>query len=75
MEEIYGPQWEMFVIIKPPWTITTALKCVIKHWIAAINESFEQHVEFLVRELLESFERLPGTCLYMQFTNNEILHS
>lgn len=60
MTEIYGPDWETYVIMKPPWTVVTALKCIIKHWIAAINESFQQHTEPTARELLEIFERLPG---------------
>lgn len=68
MSDIYGPDWEMFVIIKPPWTIITALKCAIKHWIAAISESFQKrHSVFILKELLQAFEYLPGiiyiTCL------------
>ncbi|XP_014484962.1 PREDICTED: transcriptional protein SWT1 isoform X2 [Dinoponera quadriceps] len=59
MEEIYGSEWATYVIIKPPWTVVTALKCIVKHWIAAINGSFQRHVEPTARELLEIFERLP----------------
>lgn len=65
MAEIYGSDWETYVIIKPPWTIVTVLKCVIKHWIAAMNESFQQYAELIPRELLEIFEHLPGICRYM----------
>lgn len=60
MSEIYGAaEWEMYVIIKPPWTIVTALKCAIKHWIAAINESFQRRAEHILKELLQTFEHLP----------------
>ncbi|XP_029173016.1 transcriptional protein SWT1 [Nylanderia fulva] len=60
MSEIYGAEeWELYIIIKPPWTIVTALKCAIKHWIAAINESFQRRAEYILKELLQAFERLP----------------
>ncbi|XP_012060914.1 PREDICTED: transcriptional protein SWT1 [Atta cephalotes] len=60
MSEIYGEAWHVYVIIKPPWTTVTALKCAIKHWIAAINESFQRRdVERLFKELLDSFEHTP----------------
>ncbi|XP_032663477.1 transcriptional protein SWT1 isoform X2 [Odontomachus brunneus] len=59
MSEIYGPEWETYVIIKPPWNIVTVLKCIIKHWIAAINESFHRYAELTTRELLEIFDHLP----------------
>lgn len=65
MAEIFGPEWETYVIIKPPWTVVTALKCIVKHWIAALNESFQQQTEPIARELLECFEHLPGICLHM----------
>lgn len=61
MSDVYGPDWEIYIIIKPPWTIITALKCAIKHWIAAISESFQQRQSiFILKELLKSFEDLPG---------------
>ncbi|XP_070164450.1 transcriptional protein SWT1 [Polyergus mexicanus] len=60
MSEIYGEaEWKLYVIIKPPWTIVTALKCAIKHWIAAINESFQRCAEYILKELLQGFEYLP----------------
>ncbi|KAM0732746.1 Transcriptional protein SWT1 [Formica fusca] len=60
MSEIYGEtEWQLYVIIKPPWTIVTALKCAIKHWIAAINESFQRCAEYILKELLQGFEYLP----------------
>lgn len=61
MSEVYGEAWHVYVIIKPPWTTVTALKCAIKHWIAAINESFQRRdVERLFKELLDTFEHTPG---------------
>ncbi|KMQ85613.1 transcriptional protein swt1-like protein, partial [Lasius niger] len=60
MSEIYGEtEWKLYVIIKPPWTIVTALKCAIKHWIAAINDSFQRRAEYILKELLQTFEHLP----------------
>jgi len=57
MAEIYGElEWKIYVIIKPPWTIVTALKCAIKHWIAAINESFQKPAESNMKDLLHAFE-------------------
>lgn len=61
MSEIYGEvEWKIYVIIKPPWTVVTALKCAIKHWIAAINESFQRYAEHILKELLQVFEHFPG---------------
>ncbi|XP_011863191.1 PREDICTED: transcriptional protein SWT1-like [Vollenhovia emeryi] len=60
MSQIFGEaEWKIYVIIKPPWTTVTALKCAIKHWIAAINESFERRAEYLLKELLEAFVHIP----------------
>ncbi|KYN17127.1 Uncharacterized protein C1orf26 like protein [Trachymyrmex cornetzi] len=61
MSEIYGEaEWQIYVIIKPPWTTVTALKCAIKHWIAAISESFQRRdAERLLKELLDTFEHTP----------------
>ncbi|XP_011641920.1 transcriptional protein SWT1 isoform X1 [Pogonomyrmex barbatus] len=60
MSEIYGEEeWKIYVIIKPPWTIVTVLKCAIKHWIAAINESFQRCAEYVLKELLDAFVHLP----------------
>ncbi|XP_011135656.1 transcriptional protein SWT1 isoform X2 [Harpegnathos saltator] len=59
MTECFGEEWETYVIIKPPWTVVTALKCIVKHWIAAINGSFQTYAESITRELLEIFEHLP----------------
>jgi len=61
MSEIYGEvEWKFYIIIKPPWTVVTALKCAIKHWIAAINESFQRRAEHILKELLQAFEHSPG---------------
>ncbi|XP_012541968.1 transcriptional protein SWT1 [Monomorium pharaonis] len=61
MSEIYGEvEWEVYVKIKPPWTIVTALKCAIKHWIAAINESFQRCAEHILKELLNAFLSVGG---------------
>jgi len=77
MSEIYGEaEWKIYVAIKPPWTIITALKCAIKHWIAAINESFQRRAEHVLKELLDAFVHIPGIyiyiCIYIYMYN---LHS
>ncbi|KYQ55450.1 Uncharacterized protein C1orf26 [Trachymyrmex zeteki] len=60
MSEIYGEaEWKVYVIIKPPWNTVTALKCAIKHWIAAISESFQRRAECFLKELLDAFEHTP----------------
>lgn len=61
MSETYGEaEWKIYVIIKPPWTMITALKCAIKHWIAAINESFQRRAEYILKELQDAFLHVPG---------------
>ncbi|OAD53425.1 Transcriptional protein SWT1, partial [Eufriesea mexicana] len=37
MYTLYGESWEKYVVIRPPWTTVTVLKCAVKHWIAAIK--------------------------------------
>lgn len=60
MSEIFGEvEWKIYVIIKPPWTIVTALKCAMKHWIAAINESFHRRAEYILKELHDAFVYVP----------------
>ncbi|XP_039309297.1 transcriptional protein SWT1-like, partial [Solenopsis invicta] len=60
MSEIYGEtEWKIYVVIKPPWTAVTALKCAVKHWIAAINESFQRCAERILKELLDAFVHVP----------------
>ncbi|XP_020291164.1 transcriptional protein SWT1-like [Pseudomyrmex gracilis] len=60
MSMIYGEaEWQTYVIIKPPWTIVTALKCAIKHWIAAVSEAFQRRAELCLKELLQAFEHAP----------------
>lgn len=59
MYGLYGDDWEKYIIIRPPWTVDTALKCAIKYWIAAIGESFLRKAEGILKELLKAFQNLP----------------
>lgn len=64
MAAIYGPtEWKMYVIIKPPWSMIAALKCVLKHWIAAISELFERGAEDIFKQLVPVFERAPSMAI------------
>lgn len=55
LSEVYGKtEWQIYVIIKSPWIIITALKCAIKHWIAAINESLQRRAEYILKKLLDA---------------------
>lgn len=60
MRELYGESWEKYVVIKPPWTAVTVLHCAIKHWIAAISESFLRRAEPILKELMQEFKRISG---------------
>ncbi|XP_066592364.1 transcriptional protein SWT1 isoform X2 [Prorops nasuta] len=60
MYNLYGDNWERYTIISPPWTIITVLKCAIKHWIAAVNESFLRKAEPLLKDLLKFFNDSPA---------------
>ncbi|KAJ8668678.1 hypothetical protein QAD02_010341 [Eretmocerus hayati] len=51
MENLFGSRWEMHVIIRPPWTVKTVLKCAIKHWMAAVSEAFARKAEPMLRDL------------------------
>ncbi|XP_076286282.1 swt1 RNA endoribonuclease [Lasioglossum baleicum] len=60
MHVLYGDSWERHVIIRPPWTVVTALQCAIKHWIAAVSESFLRKAEVVLKELLQIFRDVSG---------------
>ncbi|XP_078040802.1 swt1 RNA endoribonuclease isoform X2 [Augochlora pura] len=60
MHELYGASWEEYVIMKPPWTVVTVLQCAIKHWIAAVSESFMRKAETILKELLQIFRDKSG---------------
>ncbi|XP_043248573.1 transcriptional protein SWT1 isoform X1 [Colletes gigas] len=60
MYELYGDTWQKYVIIKPPWTVITVLQCALKHWIAAVSESFLRKAEDILRELLQIFKDVSG---------------
>ncbi|CAK9829010.1 Transcriptional protein SWT1 [Anthophora retusa] len=56
MHALYGESWEKYVIISPPWTTVTVLQCAIKHWIAAVSDSFQRKAEIMLKQLLEIFK-------------------
>ncbi|XP_044014421.1 transcriptional protein SWT1 [Aphidius gifuensis] len=58
LKNLYNHHWEKYVLIKPPWTINTVLKCAIKHWIAAVNESFIRKGENIIKELYDIVTKL-----------------
>ncbi|CAL7939993.1 unnamed protein product [Xylocopa violacea] len=60
MHALYGESWEKHVLIKPPWTTITVLQCAIKHWIAAVSESFHRKAEVILKDLLQIFKSSSG---------------
>jgi hypothetical protein len=60
MENLFGKNWEMHVIIRPPWSIVTILKCALKHWMAAVSESFLRKTESMLRDILICINEVPG---------------
>lgn len=60
MYTLYGESWDKYVVVKPPWTAASVLKCAVKHWIAAISESFQRKAEVILKELFEIFENATG---------------
>ena len=59
MEELFGNRWELHVIVRPPWSIDGVLKCALKHWMAAVNESFTRRTERMLRDLQECIHDSP----------------
>lgn len=51
MENLFSKAWERHVIIRPPWTVVTVLKCALKHWMAAVSEAFTRKTEATLKEL------------------------
>ncbi|XP_043286285.1 transcriptional protein SWT1 [Venturia canescens] len=61
MQNLYNDTWEKYVFIKPPWSVYGVLRCAIKHWIAAVSDSFTKKAENLLKELLEAFNNIPDS--------------
>ncbi|XP_024936579.1 transcriptional protein SWT1 isoform X1 [Cephus cinctus] len=59
MQNLYGDPWEKHTIIHPPWSPIDVLKCAVKHWMAAVSESFIRRAENILKELLENFKQPP----------------
>ncbi|XP_012287331.1 transcriptional protein SWT1 [Orussus abietinus] len=59
MQKLYGDLWEKYTIIKPPWSCVDVLKCALKHWIAAVGESFLRRAESLLKDLLQIIQNVP----------------
>jgi len=58
MKEDFGDIWLYTLKVKPPWTVRTAIKCIILHWIAVFSYVFGSkalvHAEGL-QELLKEY--------------------
>ncbi|XP_058790584.1 transcriptional protein SWT1-like isoform X2 [Phymastichus coffea] len=60
METLFGNRWEMHVIIRPPWSVATVLKCALKHWMGAVSFSFKtRKIETMLHDLLEQINNVP----------------
>lgn len=59
MENLFGNNWERHVIVHPPWSILSVLKCALKHWIAAVSESFKNKTEPLLRDIQSCISNVP----------------
>lgn len=59
MENLFGNAWERHVIIRPPWSVVTVLKCALKHWMAAVSEAFTRKVESLLKDLQLCISQTP----------------
>lgn len=60
MKSLFKDRWEMHVIIRPPWSPVTVLKCALKHWMAAVSDSFTvRKTELMLRDLLDQIRNVP----------------
>ncbi|XP_014237391.1 transcriptional protein SWT1-like [Trichogramma pretiosum] len=59
MNILFGDGWESHVIIRPPWSVIDALKCALKHWMAAVSESFTRKTESTLKELFDCLKIIP----------------
>lgn len=60
MRNLFGDGWERYTIIRPPWSTVDVLKCAIKHWMAAVSESFMRIADLILKELLDNINNPPG---------------
>lgn len=37
MYKVYNTSWKIIVVVKPPWTLSDIIICLLKHWIAVFS--------------------------------------
>jgi hypothetical protein len=57
MYKVYDISWKSIVIVKPPWTLSDIIICLLKHWISVFR--FVLHAE--VKPILESLKEFFGS--------------
>lgn len=56
MKCLFGEYWKQHTVIPPPWTVVSIIRCCVKHWIAAVSESFKSRKMIdILKILLEDF--------------------
>lgn len=50
MKDIFGDLWMRIVIVKPPWSLLDALKCIERHWIAVFGFLFPQDMKNTIEQ-------------------------
>ncbi|KAL2089468.1 hypothetical protein ACEWY4_014156 [Coilia grayii] len=53
MKEAYGDLWNEIVLVKPPWSLSDVLQCMMKHWIAVFGNIVQRGLKSNVTQLSE----------------------
>jgi hypothetical protein len=54
MHKVYDSSWKIIVLVKPPWTLSDIIICLLKHWIAVFSIVLPADVKAIL-EFLKGF--------------------
>ncbi|XP_069670280.1 transcriptional protein SWT1 [Periplaneta americana] len=60
MNKVYGQSWLKVIAIKPPWTLSEILVCMLKHWIAVLGFVLPSNIKPSLECLQTFFAKTTG---------------
>jgi hypothetical protein len=56
MYKAYDNLWKTIVLVKPPWTLSDIIICLLKHWIAVFSIVLPAEVKVVLESLKRFFD-------------------
>ncbi|KAJ4439086.1 hypothetical protein ANN_15043 [Periplaneta americana] len=60
MNKVYGQSWLKVIAVKPPWTLSEILVCMLKHWIAVLGFVLPSNIKPSLESLQAFFAKTTG---------------